>query len=262
MAWTRIDDKFLNNIKIQKAGSLGMSLYLAGLIHCNTNLTNGFIDEDVLPVLYGMTFQTKRNKTVDKLVDLKLWHRVPGGYHVNDFLDFNRSKEQIEEIKAKRAESGSKGGKASRPNIPTKLEQIGEQIGEQIAKPLVSINTLSPNNLIPNDLKQLTTQQREKNAFAVYEDTFGSLTEFSGNLIKQAIQDTSEEWVIEAIHEADVQNVRKWSYVKEILKNWEENGFKVDTRRQKEGRNSKRAPVKADERSADTFRQYRKAVGA
>lgn len=236
MAWTRIDDKFLNNIKIQKAGALGMALYLAGLIHCNTNLTNGFIDEDVLPVLYGMTFQSKRNKTVDKLVDLKLWHCVQGGYYVNDFLDFNRSKEQIEEIKAKRAESGSKGGNASRPNVPAKLEQIGKQIGKQIAKqnneqnskPLLSINTLSPNTLISKELKQPLLHER--NAFSAYENGINLISGHMAEVLKLAVEEYSDEWVVAAIDEAVENNKRSWRYIEAILKRWQVDGFKADMR--------------------------------
>ncbi|MFA5445924.1 MAG: DnaD domain protein [Bacteroidales bacterium] len=234
MAWTRIDDKFLNNIKIQKAGALGMALYLAGLIHCNTNLTDGFIDEDVLPSLYGMTFQSKRNRSAEKLVELKLWHKVQGGYEVNDFLDFNRSKEQIEVIKSKRAESGSKGGSNRTPNIEAKAEQTDKQIAKQIAKQndkqLLSINTLSPNTLIPNELKQPQQQLNARNAFSAYQNGIGLLNGHIAELLKQAVDEFSDEWVTAAIEEAVEQNKRNWRYIEAILKRWQIDGFKVDTR--------------------------------
>jgi len=229
MAWTRIDDKFLNNIKIQKAGALGMALYLAGLIHCNTNLTDGFIDEDVLPSLYGMTFQSKRNRSAEKLVELKLWHKVQGGYEVNDFLDFNRSKDQIEVIKQKRAESGSKGGNASKakpePKQQPKPEQIAKQIAKQTGKQLLSINTLIPNTLIKQQ-----PQQELRNAFSAYQDGIGYLNAHMADVIKLAVDESGDEWVVAAIDEAIEQNTPKWSYVEAILKRWHTDGFKVDTR--------------------------------
>ena len=236
MAWTRIDDKFLNNIKIQKAGALGMALYLAGLIHCNTNLTDGFIDEEILPMLYGLSFQTARNKSVEKLVELKLWHKVESGYLINDFLDFNRSKTQIEIIKEKRVESGSKGGNASRPNVPAKLEQIGKQIGEQIgeqnneqnSKPLLSINTLSPNTLILKDLKQPLLHER--NAFSAYENGINLISGHMAEVLKLAVEEYSDEWVVAAIDEAVENNKRNWRYIEAILKRWQVDGFKADMR--------------------------------
>ncbi|NLE26647.1 MAG: DnaD domain protein, partial [Clostridiaceae bacterium] len=64
-----------------------------------------------------------------------------------------------------------------------------------------------------------------------------------------AYSEYEPSWIMDALKETAVQNKRSWAYTEAILKRW-----------QKEGRNSKRAPVKADERSADTFRQYRKAA--
>ena len=95
MAWTRIDDKFLMNPKVQSAGAYGMALYLAGLIYANTNLTDGFIVESMLPVLCGMAYQTPSKGMAQVLVNLNLWEKVEGGYQIHDFLEFNKSREQI-----------------------------------------------------------------------------------------------------------------------------------------------------------------------
>lgn len=260
MAWTRIDDKFLNNIKIQKAGALGMALYLAGLIHCNSNLTDGFIDADVLPALYGMTFQSKRNRTADKLVELKLWHKVRGGYCVNDFLDFNRSKEQIEVIKAKRAESGSKGGskpRATDETIPNQSDkqfakQLDKQSDKQFAKPGLKINTLIPNPLTHKDLKNpppLLDAHDElvESVVKTYEQEIGKLTPAVTNDILAVIEDYPLEWFVEAFREAARNNKPNWRYAEGILKRWKVDGFKVDTRSKRANNGHKPAkPMSAE----------------
>ncbi len=108
MAWTRIDDKFLMNPKIQTAGPLGMALYLAGLIYANANLTDGFIVESMLPVLCGMAYQTPSKGMAQVLVNLNLWEKVEGGYQIHDFLEFNKSRDQIKTLNKQRAENGAK----------------------------------------------------------------------------------------------------------------------------------------------------------
>lgn len=88
MAWTRIDDGFRTNIKVRKAGPDGVLLYLYGLLHCNTNLTDGYIDDVFLPQIYADAFCRTPKVTVKKLVDCGLWIRMEGGYEVNDYLKY------------------------------------------------------------------------------------------------------------------------------------------------------------------------------
>lgn len=156
MAWTRIDGLFLKNPKIQRAGVYGMALYLSGLIHCNNSMTDGFIDEALLPGLCGDAFQTPGKKTAQKLVEVGLWLEVDGGYMVNDFLDFNRSKDQIEIINQKRAKAGAKGGSTKAANAKQDDKQSASKVlanSKQDAK-----QNSTPNNLITLvPLKDTTT---------------------------------------------------------------------------------------------------------
>jgi len=96
MPWVKIDDQFHSNPKVVAAGSDAISLYIVALSWCGGYLTDGFIP----------TAQVRRLALCDdyetaaqRLVDVGLWHRVDGGYEVNDYLEYNPSGE---EIKAKR----------------------------------------------------------------------------------------------------------------------------------------------------------------
>ena len=225
MAWTRIDDKFLNNIKVQKAGALGMALYLAGLIHCNTNLTDGFIDEDILPMLYGLSFQSARNKSVERLVELKLWHRVDGGYEINDFLDFNKSKNEIDKLNIQRAKNGAKNN----PNAKQNRTETGTGLGTETGSKSVPINpnTLIP--LVPNTQKDTTTTGAAA-VFSAYESEIGMLTGMVRELIVDALSDYRTFGSLRQFRSAS-QNKRNWKYCDAILKRWQVDGFKVDTRK-------------------------------
>ena len=244
MAYAITEYEFWGNPKVREAGKDAVLMYLAGNSYCNQFMTDGLITFAVIPTVANLAFQRNPDKAVKALVDNRLWIKVRSGYQVHDYLKHNKSKAQIEDLMSKRSTAGKASARSRVPtDEPTSVETPVEQV--------LSVEHLSPsisNSLsFSNDLKQLTTQERGKNVYAVYEDTFGSLTEFTGNLIKQAVEDTEEEWVIEAIHEADLQNVRKWSYVQEILKNWQKNGYKVDTRQKQPARgNSGTKPTKYD----------------
>jgi hypothetical protein len=160
MAWTRIDDKFLLNPKVQTVGVYGMALYLSGLIYCNGNLTDGFIMEGVLPMLCGMAFQTPARKIADKLVEVNLWEAAEGGYQIHDFLTFNKSKQEIELLNKTRANNGAKGGRLPKQ---TETELLSKQVSKQVSKqPPIIPNPLS---LIPKPLKEKEVVDSSSSSF-------------------------------------------------------------------------------------------------
>lgn len=248
MAYAITEYEFWGNPKVREAGKDAVLMYLAGNSYCNQFMTDGLITLAAIPTVANLAFQKNPDKAIKALVDNRLWIKARNGYQVHDYLKHNKSKLQIEDLMKKRSTAGKASARSRVPtDEPTDVDTSVATSVEQV----LSVEHLSPSisisNSITNDLKQLTTQQRGENVYAVYEDTFGTLTEFTGNLIKQAVEDTQEEWVIEAIHEADLQNVRKWSYVQEILKNWQKNGYKVDTRQKQPARGNNGAkPTKYD----------------
>lgn len=228
-----------------------MAMYISGLVYCNTHETDGFIPESVAPVLAYRAFNRNAKKAISTMLEAKLWDKVEAGYQVHDFLEFNKSKAEIEDIKRKRSEAGKKGRSSSKPThsretldeqMLSKCSANDEQMLEQAFEQKVNINP-NPLTLSPKD-KELTTttvSARAKNSFQVYEEEIGLLSPLVRDRILEAEEAYTETWVIEAIHEATRNNVRKWAYIEAILKGWKQNGFKAD--RRKYERKGARAPV-------------------
>ena len=62
--------------------------------------------------------------------------------------------------------------------------------------------------------------------FQKYQSTIGFITPGISEKIKLAIEDYPEDWIIQAIGEAETHNARNWAYCDAILKRWKVDGFK------------------------------------
>lgn len=103
MAWAKVDDRFPNHPRAVKAGPCGRDLYIAGLCYAKSHLTDGFIPEDAVATLApGNPWRRSRDALVGS--GCGLWERVPGGYRIHDYHEYN---ERAEEEKA-RLEAGRK----------------------------------------------------------------------------------------------------------------------------------------------------------
>lgn len=74
-----------------------------------------------------------------------------------------------------------------------------------------------------NQAKPLALPSRP-NLFKLYEQNIGPLTPYTAELLKDASQTYSEDWIEDAIKEAIHYNVRSWRYIQAILYNWQEKG--------------------------------------
>ncbi len=90
MAWVRIDDQIGRHPKLLSAGPAAAWLWVLGLAHCQSLLTNGFIAESVVPLL---GIPKGYRPLVDRLIAAQLWHPAPGGYQVHDYLKHNESRD-------------------------------------------------------------------------------------------------------------------------------------------------------------------------
>jgi len=78
------------------------------------------------------------------------------------------------------------------------------------------------------------------NIFKLYEENIGPLTPMIADMLKDAEETYSQEWVAEALEIAVTRNVRNWKYVEAILKRWKEQGKHEGKDRQDAGKGSER----------------------
>ena len=93
MTWIKLDESFPDHPKVHKAGPEAAWLYVAALCHSGRFLTDGFVDGDMVP---KMTAIKSPKKAVQALVLHGLWIEVEGGYQINDFTEYQRTRDQVE----------------------------------------------------------------------------------------------------------------------------------------------------------------------
>lgn len=107
-----LDDGMDAHRKIEGLSDRAFRLHLCGLFHCARNLTDGLVSDVTVRGLLARLRATPKH--VSELVDIGLWFPYPGrGFIVNNYLEWNPSKVDVEERRRKRSESGRAGGLAS-----------------------------------------------------------------------------------------------------------------------------------------------------
>ena len=171
MAWARIDDKFLDNPKVRKAGKEATYLYVSGLVYSSSQLTERFVSDDALGLVAYKGFIKNEQTHTATLVECGLWDRVEGGYHIHDYLEYNPIKQQIEQAREKKTAAGSKGAQArwqndSKADGKTMADAIPSAITPAIAnawqgdsKPIALTHPI-PSHPIPYQ-KKIKKQQQQ-----------------------------------------------------------------------------------------------------
>lgn len=156
MPWAKLDDQYPTKDKLVRAGLEAMGFDVAGICYCARNLTDGFIADDDLVVVYPSTRQPKR--LADHLVKVGRWEREEGGYRIHDYLDYNPSRAEVLAKREARSKAGSKGGskQPSKPEANSQANSEANGLSEQGA------NTQAPSNpvsRIPVPLRDVSKSQ-------------------------------------------------------------------------------------------------------
>ena len=95
--------------------------------------------------------------------------------------------------------------------------------------------------VVGGDAQNGEVDEKVRAVFGAYEKEIGALTPGITASIEAAIEKYPLEWILRAINEAALSNVRRWRYVEGILRNWQTAGF--ETRKKPATRHSHNAEV-------------------
>lgn len=94
MTWVKIDDQMPRHPKTWRLSDGAFRLHIAGLCHAAAYATDGHIDE---AYLHSLTPTPRRARAhADELVSAGVWEKVPTGFCVHDYLDYQLSAAQVE----------------------------------------------------------------------------------------------------------------------------------------------------------------------
>jgi len=101
MAWVRLHDGAMQDIKVSRLSDSAFRLWIRGLCYCQTALTDGLIPHEALRDMGA------KRKDVDELAEQQvegrppLWERIDRfGFKVHDYLDWNDSREKVQSRKS------------------------------------------------------------------------------------------------------------------------------------------------------------------
>ena len=102
MPWFRLDDKTDEHPKLARVGVLGLGLFVKAGLYCARNLTDGFIPERKAREIAASVFEAghEPGEWLAQMVQAGLWDKVPDGYRVHDYLEYNPSRAKVEKQRA------------------------------------------------------------------------------------------------------------------------------------------------------------------
>ena len=110
MPWVNTDDQMPEHPKVWALSDTAYRLHHSGISYCNRQLTDGLISADKVSTLVPRY----KKQTLAELVERGIWASLMDGsaYVIHDFLDWNRSREQVLEAREKKSRAGRKGAES------------------------------------------------------------------------------------------------------------------------------------------------------
>ena len=257
MAWAKIDDQFYMSVKNSLMDRDEQDLYLAGIVYCNGQLSDGFIPATRLTMLCTwakLPNEANAQAIASHLVEHGFWEVMDNGYMVHDFLDWNMSRAEIIALREARSEAGKRGGQAS--GVTRKAQAEANEAKHEAIAQAKSKQNRTP---YPYQSSSFNTDNDDAAAdpeFAAAISAFQNSIALVANPMQaqemsDAIAELQErnvlDWWHSAVQIACDNNKRSWSYVRAIIVNSLKTNHPPGTDKPQRGRNgSKPAPTAAD----------------
>lgn len=162
MTWFKVDDSFYDHPKVFDAPDCAVALWTRAGTWSARNLTDGFV-----PTGMPARLCDDPDTAVRELVRRGLWTRTSGGYRFHDWGAYQPSRDAVEDLRAKRAEAGRRGGaaKAARRKVDNEMVTTAENRSDDDA--LANANpdaTTSDNKQKPSKRLALASPVAKQNA--------------------------------------------------------------------------------------------------
>jgi hypothetical protein len=108
MSWIKLDDQFFTHPKIVDLSKDAKLLYVAALTYCGAHLTDGGLTRGALRVVAATVDVPP--ETAEVLLVAGLWQATGDGVQINNYLQYQPSRESALALKEARASAGRRGG--------------------------------------------------------------------------------------------------------------------------------------------------------
>lgn len=134
--YIRIDFLLPSNPKLSGLNLAQKWLLIGAWCYCGEHLTDGFIPAPIWRKL-------GRPRDRQALLDLGCAEEVPGGVNMHDYLEHQRSRAEVEDVKRKRAAAGARGGRA-------KANRVASATASGVASGVASASGFATNRASKN----------------------------------------------------------------------------------------------------------------
>lgn len=108
MAWAKLDDNFWMHPSILMVGNVGAGVFARMLSYSGCYLTDGLVPAQIVQQIVGS--DKKVLPELDRLGLIEIREET-GSVLIPDYLEYNRSKADVENDRKVRRANGSKGGR-------------------------------------------------------------------------------------------------------------------------------------------------------
>ena len=122
MPYAQLDDLFPDHPKVVGLSDAAFRVHVHGIFYCNRARSDGYV-----PPRFPYGWHPKAKQAIRELLAAGLWEQANSGYLIHDYLDWNRSRAQIEAFREKQRENALQGA--------AKRRATGSDTGEPLAQP-------------------------------------------------------------------------------------------------------------------------------